>query len=69
MKKNVEELMVEVKLLLLHHPEVHLPLLLLFLPLDKVGLLLPLSNQPLYSEPCEVYHNQTGALSLAQSYA
>ena len=38
MKKNMEEHMVEVMLLLLllHHPYVHLPLLLL-LPLDQCG--------------------------------
>ena len=69
MWRNVEEHVLEVRLLLLHHPEVHLPLLLLLLPLDQVGVLLPLLDQSLSSEPCEVYHNQTGALSLAQSYA
>jgi len=38
-KKSVEEHMVEVRLLLLlHHQQVHLPLLLL-LPLDQLGVL------------------------------
>jgi hypothetical protein len=45
MKKSMEEHVVEVKLLLLllHHPQVQLPLLLL-LPLDQVGVLQPLTN-------------------------
>ena len=39
MKKNMEEHMVEVNLLLLllHHTQVHLPLLLLLLPLTRWG--------------------------------
>ena len=45
MKKNVKEHVVEVKLLLLlHHSQVHLPLLL---PLDQVGVLQPLSSSSL----------------------
>ena len=69
MKRNMKEHMVEVRLLLLlHHPQVHLLLLLLLLPLGKVGVLQPLANQLQSLEPCEVYHTQTGARSLAQSY-
>jgi hypothetical protein len=69
MKKCMEDHVVEVKLLLLllHHPLVQLPLLLL-LPLDQVGVLQPLTNQLQSSEPCEVRHTQIGAWSPAQSY-
>jgi len=69
-KKNVKEHMVEVKpLLQLHHPQVHLPLLLLLLPMGMEGGLQPLLDQPLSLESYEFCHNQTGALSPAQSYA
>jgi hypothetical protein len=69
-KKNVEEHVVDVRLLQLlqHHPQVHLPLLLL-LSLDQLGVLQPLANQLLSLKPYEVCHTQTGALSPALSYA
>jgi hypothetical protein len=64
-KKNVKEHVVEVKLLL----QVHLPLLLLLLPMDQVGVLQSLANQLLSLKSCEVCHTQTGVVSPAQSYA
>jgi len=68
-KKNMEEHMVEVRLLLLlDHPQVHLPLLLL-LCLDQVGVLQPLANQLLSSTPCVACHTQMYVLSPAQLYA
>ena len=45
-KKNMKEHMVEVKLLLpMHHPQVHMPLLLLLLlPVDQAVVLQSLAN-------------------------
>ena len=63
MKKNVKEHVVEVKflLLLLHHSQVYLPLLL---PLDQVGVLQPLSSHLLSLGLYASFHTQMYVLCL-----